>query len=162
MTSQFSGTPPILNNTISNIIFYLLHMPETLLFKALKLLKFTSADTPWRFKSSFKLHQVPIKSALHQRPMHVGWAGGATPNSLHTASFSSLLSNVLRAQLLIANVHKHIVCLHNLGLIFEMSSVCPLHFPLVFNMSSEFPRDRFFTFLKKAFLALIKLSYLSA
>lgn len=71
----------------------------------------------------------------------------ATPNSPHTTSFSRIAfwspwSTASDTQ----GTHTHTACFPHLWLLFEASSVCPLHFPLVFNMSSEFPETDFSLF----------------
>lgn len=156
--SQFSRMLTVFNNTSGNIRPYFFHMLWTFSFMALKLLKFAPVDLPWRFKLPFKSHRTTENIVLPQT-----YKTGEPHPTLHILRLSvTLLSDRLGAHLLVSNTRKHTVSFHYLWLLFEMSSVCPFHFQLVFNRSSEFPETDFSLFKKNAFLVLIKLSYLSA
>lgn len=158
--SQFSHMLTDLNNTSGNIRPYFLRMLWTFSFTALKLLKFAPVDFPWRFKSPFKLYRTTKNTVLPQI-----YRTGEPHPTLHMPlprPSVTLVSDRLAAHLLVSKTRKHTVSFHFLWLLFEMSSVCPFHFQLVFNRSSEFPETDFSLFKKNVFLVLIKLSYLSA
>lgn len=150
--SQFSHMLTDLNNTSGNIRPYFLRMLWTFSFTALKLLKFAPVDFPWRFKSPFKLYWTTKNTVLPQI-----YRTGEPHPTLHMPRPSvTLLSDRLAAHLLVSKTRKHTVSFHFLWLLFEMSSVCPFHFQLVFNRSSEFPETDFSLFKKKCLFSTNK------